>query len=82
MAETSTPYDPSAASSLVMQSQFRSIQSEFYSTQANFSVAKRLDAGIGNQVVYTLEKRDGFSNFSDQDVRALIQSQTAKGCET
>jgi hypothetical protein len=37
------------------------------------------DAGDKVETVYTLEKRDGFADFTDKDVRELVHSQTAKG---
>ncbi|MBB5711018.1 TonB-dependent receptor [Sphingomonas xinjiangensis] len=48
LAGTTTAYDPNAASGLVMQGQYRDIHSNFYSAQANLSVAKRFDTGIGS----------------------------------
>lgn len=36
-------------------------------------------AGSKMETVYKLEKRDGFSNFADKDVRELIYAQTAQG---
>ena len=37
--------------------------------------------GAGNKMerVYVLEKRDGFANFADKDVRALVYTQTTAG---
>lgn len=37
------------------------------------------DAGNKMERVYSLEKRDGFANFADKDVRALVYTQTAAG---
>ena len=37
------------------------------------------DAGNKMERVYVLEKRDGFSNFADKDVQALVYTQTAAG---
>lgn len=48
LAGTNTVYDPSTASGLVMQGQYRDIASDFYSAQANLSVAKRLETGLGS----------------------------------
>jgi outer membrane receptor protein involved in Fe transport len=48
LAGTSTVYDPSSASGLVMQGQYRDIHSKFYSGQTNLSVARRFDTGIGS----------------------------------
>ncbi|WP_188062371.1 TonB-dependent receptor [Sphingobium sp. KCTC 72723] len=48
LAGTNTVYNPAAASGLVMQGQYRDIHSKYYSTQGNFSVAKRFDTGIGS----------------------------------
>ena len=43
-----TPYDPAADSGLVMQAQYRSIQTDFYSTQGDLSVTRKFDTGIGS----------------------------------
>ncbi|MEZ0495537.1 TonB-dependent receptor [Sphingomonas sp. IW22] len=48
LAGTNTVYDPYAASGLVMQGQYRDIHSNFYSAQANLSVAKRFETGFGS----------------------------------
>ncbi|WCP13993.1 Vitamin B12 transporter BtuB [Sphingobium sp. AntQ-1] len=48
LAGATTAYDPDAASGLVMQGQYRDIHSKYYSGQANFSVAKKFDTGIGS----------------------------------
>lgn len=37
------------------------------------------EAGDKMETVYELEKRDGFTNFADRDVRALIYERTAAG---
>lgn len=37
------------------------------------------DAGDRMERVYSLEKRDGFANFADKDVRALVYAQTTAG---
>ncbi|WP_253716881.1 nuclease [Sphingomonas sp. AP4-R1] len=37
------------------------------------------DASSRMESVYVLEKRDGFSNYADKDVRALVYRQTAAG---
>ncbi len=42
-----TPYDPSTDSGLVMQAQYRSIQTDFYSSQGDLSVTRKFDTGIG-----------------------------------
>lgn len=47
VAGTSEVYDPYAASGLVMQGQYRDISSNFYSSQADLSVARAFDTGIG-----------------------------------
>ena len=44
-------YDPSADSGLVMQAQYRAIQTDFYSTQGDLSVTRKLDTGIGTHDV-------------------------------
>ncbi len=38
-----TPYDPSTDSGLVMQAQYRSIQTDFYSSQGDLSVTRKFD---------------------------------------
>jgi outer membrane receptor protein involved in Fe transport len=48
LAGTTTPYDPAAASGLVMRGQYRSILSDFYSAQAKLSVTRRFDTGFGS----------------------------------
>lgn len=42
-----TAYDPSTDSGLVMQAQYRSIQTDFYSTQGDLSVTRKFETGIG-----------------------------------
>jgi iron complex outermembrane recepter protein len=42
-----TPYAPSTDSGLVMQAQYRSIQTDFYSSQGDLSVTRKFDTGIG-----------------------------------
>lgn len=37
------------------------------------------EAGDKMEVVYKLEKRDGFTNYADKDVRALVYERTAAG---
>ncbi|WP_404481838.1 TonB-dependent receptor [Novosphingobium sp. BL-52-GroH] len=48
LAGTGTVYDPDAASGLVMQGQYRDIHSKFYSGQANLSVARKFETGLGS----------------------------------
>jgi iron complex outermembrane receptor protein len=48
LAGTNTVYNPDAASGLVMQGQYRDIHSKFYSGQANLSVARKFETGIGS----------------------------------
>lgn len=48
LAGTNTVYDPSSASGLVMQGQYRDIHSKFYSGQANLSVARKFETGFGS----------------------------------
>lgn len=48
LAGTNTAYDPSAASGLVMQGQYRDIHSKYYSGQTNVSVAKKFETGLGS----------------------------------
>ncbi len=43
-----TPYDPASDSGLVMQAQYRSIQTDFYSTQGDLSVTHKFDTSIGS----------------------------------
>jgi outer membrane receptor protein involved in Fe transport len=43
-----TPYDPATDSGLVMQAQYRSIQTDFYATQGDLSVTRKFGTGIGN----------------------------------
>lgn len=40
-------YDPSAASGLVMSGQYRAVNSDFYSGQADFSVTRQFETGLG-----------------------------------
>lgn len=42
-----TAYDPYAASGLVVSAQYRAIESDFYSTQADLSAARRFETGFG-----------------------------------
>lgn len=52
-----TAYDPYSASGLVISAQYRAIESEFYSAQADLSTTRRFDTGSGahdvNLGVYT-----------------------------
>ena len=43
-----TAYDPYADSGLVMQAQYRSIQTDFYATQGDLSVTRKFETGIGS----------------------------------
>lgn len=42
-----TAYDPYSASGLVISGQYRAIESEFYSAQADLSAARRFETGVG-----------------------------------
>jgi iron complex outermembrane recepter protein len=42
-----TAYDPYSASGLVISAQYRAIESEFYSAQADLSAARRFETGFG-----------------------------------
>jgi iron complex outermembrane receptor protein len=52
-----TAYDPYSASGLVISAQYRAVESEFYSAQADLSAARRFETGFGahdlNVGVYT-----------------------------
>jgi outer membrane receptor protein involved in Fe transport len=46
-----TVYDPSAASGLVMSGQYRAIDAKFYSGQADLSVTRKFETGLGTHDV-------------------------------
>lgn len=46
-----TPYDPSTASGLIMSGQYRAVESNFYSGQADLSVTRRFETGLGTHDV-------------------------------
>lgn len=46
-----TPYDPSAASGLVMSGQYRAIEADFYSGQADLSLTRKFETGLGTHDV-------------------------------
>jgi len=44
-------YDPSAASGLIMSGQYRAIEADFYSGQADLSVTRKFETGLGTHDV-------------------------------
>jgi outer membrane receptor protein involved in Fe transport len=70
LAGTNTVYDPYSASGLVMQGQYRDIHSKFYSGQANLSVAKEFNTGIGTHDV----KVGLYGSLYGEDSRTLYQN--------
>ncbi|MFV0623973.1 TonB-dependent receptor [Sphingomonas sp. ac-8] len=70
LAGTDTVYDPSAASGLVMQGQYRDIHSNFYSAQGNLSVARKFDTGFGSHDV----KLGLYASAYGEDSRTLYQN--------
>jgi outer membrane receptor protein involved in Fe transport len=46
-----TRYDPSADAGLVMQAQYRTIQTDFYSSQGDLSLTRKFSTGIGSHDV-------------------------------
>jgi len=70
LAGTNTVYDPYAASGLVMQGQYRDIHSKFYSGQANLSVAKKFETGIGSHDI----KLGLYGSLYGEDSRTLYQN--------
>jgi iron complex outermembrane receptor protein len=48
LAGTNTVYDPSTASGLVMQGQYRDIASDFYSAQGNLALSRKFETGFGS----------------------------------
>ncbi|EJU11445.1 TonB-dependent receptor-like protein [Sphingomonas sp. LH128] len=70
LAGTNTVYDPYAASGLVMQGQYRDIHSKFYSGQANLSVARKFDTGIGTHDI----KLGVYGSLYGEDSRTLYQN--------
>lgn len=44
-------YDPSSASGLIMSGQYRAVESDFYSGQADLSVTRRFETGLGTHDV-------------------------------
>ena len=47
LSGTNVTYDPYSASGLVMSAQYRAIESEFYSAQADLSATRRFETGAG-----------------------------------
>ncbi|HUD30026.1 MAG TPA: TonB-dependent receptor [Novosphingobium sp.] len=70
LAGTNTVYDPYSASGLVMQGQYRDIHSKFYSGQANLSVARRFETGIGSHDI----KLGLYGSLYGEDSRTLYQN--------
>lgn len=70
LAGTNTVYDPYAASGLVVQGQYRDIHSRFYSNQANVSVAKKFDTGIGSHDL----KLGVYGSLYGEDSRTIYQN--------
>jgi outer membrane receptor protein involved in Fe transport len=70
LAGTTTPYDPDAASGLIMQGQYRDIHSKFYSAQANLSVARKFETGFGSHDI----KVGAYGSFYGEDSRTLYQN--------
>ncbi|KKW91584.1 TonB-dependent receptor [Sphingobium chungbukense] len=70
LAGTNTVYDPYAASGLVMQGQYRDIHSKFYSGQANLSVARKFETGIGSHDL----KLGVYASLYGEDSRTLYQN--------
>lgn len=70
LAGTTTAYDPYAASGLVMQGQYRDIHSKFYSGQANLSVAKKFDTGLGTHDI----KLGLYGSLYGENSRTLYQN--------
>lgn len=70
LAGTNTVYDPTSASGLVMQGQYRDIHSNFYSAQTNLSVAKRFDTGIGSHDI----KLGFYGSLYGEDSKTLYQN--------
>lgn len=70
LAGTTTAYDPAAASGLVMQGQYRDIHSNFYSGQANLSVAKRFDTPLGSHDL----KLGLYASLYGEDSRTTYQN--------
>lgn len=46
-----TPYDPAAASGLIMSGQYRAVEADFYSTQGDLSVTRKFETGFGTHDV-------------------------------
>lgn len=70
LAGTNTVYDPYAASGLVMQGQYRDIHSKFYSGQANLSVARKFDTGLGTHDI----KLGLYGSLYGESSRTLYQN--------
>ena len=70
LAGTNTVYDPYSASGLVMQGQYRDIHSKFYSGQANLSVARKFETGIGSHDL----KLGLYGSLYGEDSRTLYQN--------
>ncbi len=70
VAGTATPYDPYAASGLVVQGQYRDIHSKFYSNQVNLSVAKKFETGFGSHDL----KLGVYGSLYGEDSRTIYQN--------
>ncbi|WP_176400414.1 TonB-dependent receptor [Sphingobium sp. Z007] len=73
-----TPYDPYAASGLVMSGQYRAVESKFYSGQADVSVTRKFETGFGTHDVRAGIYGSAYGNTSFiayQDMLIEVQSQ-------
>ena len=73
-----TAYDPYAASGLVMSGQYRAVESKFYSGQADFSVTRKFETGLGTHDVRAGIYGSAYGNTSFiayQDLLIEVQSQ-------
>lgn len=73
-----TPYDPAAASGLIMSGQYRAVESDFYSGQGDLSVTRKFETGLGTHDVRVGAYASAYGNTSlqaFQDMLIEVQSQ-------
>ncbi|SNS15889.1 Outer membrane receptor proteins, mostly Fe transport [Sphingomonas laterariae] len=81
LAGTDTVYDPYSASGLVMQGQYRDVQSNFYSAQSDISVARQFETGFGTHdikvgVYASAYGEDRFQHFQNYLIEVAGEPRT------
>ena len=76
-----TVYDPNAASGLVMSGQYRAVEAKFHSTQADLSVTKKFETGLGTHDIKigtygSIYGTSAFSAYQDMLIEVAGQPRT------